>query len=483
MDTTTLKQILSTEEASVAINKMRLGRLKPMPFINDIRAELNPYRHRIFDVGYRPDSKVLVDTGRKDENGEKIREEQTVYVARVALALQKLIVKRAVAFCFGNDVLLNCEASDNEQPVLEAVKSVLSDVKIRSFNWRLATSLFSFTEVAEVWWLDDTPTKKYGFDSPYRLRCSLLDVDKGYRLYPYFDDRGRMIAFSFQYQTRIGLNEDDQDIEMFETYTDDMHYKWTVTQNGWELCEGFPKKLNCGKIPVVYGWQPRPEWADVQKLIERLEDLLSNFADTNDYHASPILFGVGSGFENMKNLKGKAGKVVVGDEGSSLQYISWQQAPESVKTEIDTLLRMIYSISQTPDISFENVKSLGGVSGVALKLLFMDDELKTLEKRGIFDEYLQRRINIILSFLGTLNKDFSEACETIQIEPEVVTYGIQDDQTLVNTLMSATGQKPILSQEAAIDILNFTNNSAKEKERIAEEDNASAYRDVTSPTV
>lgn len=51
-----------------------------------------------------------------------------------------------------------------------------------------------------------------------------------------------------------------------------------------------------------------------------------------------------------------------------------------MKLEIDTLLRMIYTITQTPDISFDTVKGIGAVSGVALKLLFMDAHLKVQDK-------------------------------------------------------------------------------------------------------
>ncbi len=76
----------------------------------------------------------------------------------------------------------------------------------------------------------------------------------------------------------------------------------------------------------------------------------------------------------------------------------WAQAPESVKLEIETLLRMIYTITQTPDIAFDSVKGIGAVSGVALKLLFMDAHLKVQDKCEVFDDYLQRRLSVIQAF-------------------------------------------------------------------------------------
>ena len=82
-----------------------------------------------------------------------------------------------------------------------------------------------------------------------------------------------------------------------------------------------------------------------------------------------------------------------------MQYVSWQQAPEAVKLEIETLLKLIYTITQTPDISFDAVKGLGAISGVALKLLFMDAHLKVQDKCEIFDDYLQRRVNVLLEYV------------------------------------------------------------------------------------
>mgnify|MGYP007057868075 FL=1 len=85
------------------------------------------------------------------------------------------------------------------------------------------------------------------------------------------------------------------------------------------------------------GRQPAVEWEDVQNLIDRLEKLLSNFADTNDYHASPKIFTTGTILGWAK--KGESGAVIEGEEGATAQYLSWAQAPESVKLEIETLLR------------------------------------------------------------------------------------------------------------------------------------------------
>lgn len=207
---------------------------------------------------------------------------------------------------------------------------------------------------------------------------------------------------------------------------------------------------------MIYGHQPKFETEDVDKLIDRLETLLSNFADTNDYHASPKIFttGIIKGWAK----KGESGAVIEGEDGATMQYVSWQSAPEAVKLEIETLLKMIYTITQTPDISFDSVKGLGAISGIALKLLFMDAHLKVQDKREIFDDYLQRRVNVILAYIGKMNNALEEDCETIAIEPEIVPYMLTSEIDELNYWLTANGNKPVISQEESVEKAGLSSN-------------------------
>lgn len=247
------------------------------------------------------------------------------------------------------------------------------------------------------------------------------------------------------------------------------------------MVEGYPKKHGLGKIPIVYASQPQVEWADVQMLIERLEKLLSNFADTNDYHASPKIFveGTVKGFCR----KGEAGGIIEGEDGAKASYLSWSSAPESVKLEIDTLLRMIYTITQTPDISFDTVKGIGAVSGVALRLLFMDAHLKVQDKAEIFNDYLQRRVNLILAFLGRANvAKWSTSAPAMIVEPSITPYIIEDDLSKINILQAANGGKQIASRRATIQRLGWAEDPDAEEAAIQAEEEADASYLEGEPT-
>jgi SPP1 family phage portal protein len=244
---------------------------------------------------------------------------------------------------------------------------------------------------------------------------------------------------------------------------------------------GYPRQISIGKIPVIYGHQDQFETEDVDSLIDRLETLLSNFADTNDYHAAPKIFIKGElkGFSK----KGESGAIIEGEDGSEAKYLEWSSAPESVKLEIETLLKMTYTITQTPDISFDSVKGLGAISGVALKLLFMDAHLKVQDKKEVFDDYLQRRVNVIKSYIGKFNTALEKECEMIEIEPEITPYMLTNEIDEINMWLAANGNKPLVSQKQSVKSANLSQDPEADFEQIQNENAANSYVDNFEPTI
>ncbi len=449
----TIKEIFGKATDNDVIAELKLHRYTPQPDVEAARKALNPELHGINDPITRPDKKVKVDSDNDADSAQRVISVdgesvnyRTEKVARVSLAIQRLIINRAVSFCFGNPPEYNSTPiNDVERSIVKAVNHILYDVKSNSLNRKIGRSIFGFKECAEYWYTVDKEHTKYGFNAKHKLRCAIFSPEFDDKLYPYFDETGDMLAFSRAFSRKILKSA----IDYFETFTADEHWLWANGANGYEVVPGYPKPIAIGKIPVVYGYQSKFETEDVNKLIDRLETLLSNFADTNDYHASPKIFVTGQ--INGWSKKGESGSVIEGEDGATMQYVSWQSAPEAVKLEIETLLKMIYTITQTPDISFDSVKGLGAISGIALKLLFMDAHLKVQDKREIFDEYLQRRVNIILAYIGKMNTAWEKDCENIVIEPELVPYMLTNELDDLNYWLTANGNKPVISQEESIE--------------------------------
>jgi SPP1 family phage portal protein len=445
-----IEQILSKDSPLEKIEDLKKGRIHDLPDVEEYKKDWDPKCHKVFDRVYLPNKK------KKTEDGSTVE----VDVNRIAIPFQKKIVNTSVSFAFGNPVVLhaNFEKGSNEEKIFNAISKMDYSCKLRSFNRRIYRDLLRATEIAEYWYLIDSENSELGFDSQYKVRVAKFSPWEGSTLYPYFDHSGDMIAFSREY---ILAREK---IKVFETYTDKDIITWYVKDGN--IREEI-KTHNFGKIPIVYARQECAEWMDVQNNIERLEYLLSKFAETNDYHASPTVFVTGD-IISMPG-KGESGKVIQGKQGAEAKYLSWNNAPEAIKLEIETLLRFIFSFTQTVDVSFDSVKGLQSISGIALEMLFMDAKLKIEEKKEILDDYLQRRVNIQKRIAGILLGLKKEA-ESLHIEPEIVPFFVNDEDGMINRLLNATGNKPILSRKTAIGMSGLVDDAGKELELIQEEE-------------
>lgn len=413
------------------------------PKIEDLKKEWKVSEHKtIKDKNFLPDKEI------KNEAGEKIRDK---LVNRIAIPVQKYIVGSAVSFGFGNNVQIksNAEEGSNEEIVEKAIERILYENKTNIKNRQIARELYRSTEIAEYWYYQKVEKHEdYGFPCNFRIKLKLFVPWKNDILYPMFDEYDNMIAFSRGFSL---VDREKKVIEYFETFTDTEVKRFKKDDTGWveDVIEGIGKNV-IEKIPIVYASQEETEWEDVKFDIERLELLFSRHAEINDYHASPLLFITG----NVSSLPqaGEANKAMQGDPGSDAKVISWESAPESVKLEIETRLENIHKFTKTPDL-FKQVKGLSQVSGIMLKMLFMDAHLKVMEKNEIWDDYFQRRFNILKSYVGKLlNTKLADAANKLELEPIMKPFMIQDTKEWVETLMTANGNKPLLSQEYSAEL-------------------------------
>lgn len=217
------------------------------------------------------------------------------------------------------------------------------------------------------------------------------------------------------------------------TITDRMVYQWDLSK-GYEertvFAHGFPK------LPVIYAYRPEAYCKKIKTFRVRLEKLLSNYADCIDYHFFPLLKLIGDVEGFMGKIKDRMVKLT--GEGADAQYLTWNQVPDTVKFEAETLTNMAYDMSNTPRISFETLKGVGKASGTAFRFMFMGAHMAVENHAEVIGEFMQRRVNFIVSALGAINpSEFSKASQTIDIETDLVPYMIDDLNDKVATAVSA----------------------------------------------
>lgn len=430
----------------------------------------------VTDKVHRKDKIVFQPTGTVLADGSTQLDSVTVKVSRLPVPFQQIIVGRATQFLTGGKTKLNCEpTNDAETAMFTAVKKTWQDNKLQYKNGTIAKTMMSQLEVCELWYSDEDD------DGVVSLCMNVLEPKNGFTFTPVFDALNDLLAFG------IGWTGADK-IEHFDLYTDTEKRSHVKAKNGnWALDANMGDGTGIiehgyGKIPVIYYTQLKPEWHPVQRLIERYEILISNFSDINDYNGSPILFLKGEG--TSLPAKGQAGKVIQNADGNGdAKYITWDQAPEAIKLEITNLESLIYSMTQTAPIDFENMKGLGQLSGVAFDRILIDSHLKAREQQGgPYGEGIQRRINFLITALASINPELKTADELF-IEPDFDIFRIDDEADNLALIVQANGGKPVISQQTSVKLSGLVNDADAEWLLIQQENDflGAATATVTTP--
>jgi SPP1 family phage portal protein len=441
----------------------------------EIANQYDPNKHDVMDAVKRPMKTVKKPSG-KDAKGEVTYTDKLEEVNRIAIPLQKLIVERAVGFLLGNPVWIQAGTQDAKaKELLAMVEQLWDDNKLDSVNREIARTLFSECEVAELWF--QVIDEEY-WDKPnikIRPKIKVLKPSEGNKLFPYYDEFGDMVAFSREYT----IKRDSKSVTKMDTYTKDTIYHFEKNDSGVVLTN---EKNLAGKIPIIYYTQPYPEWYLVQTMIDRLESLISNFGDTNDYFGSPMIAITGkvNGFAE----KGQQGKMITIGENGKAEYLSWDHAPESVKLEIETLKELIHTCTQTPDISFAQMKGLGNLSGIALKLMFLDAHLKVENKVELFGEMFQRRLNLMKAMCGNMvDISYKDTEKILRLKPVFKAYLPRNEKEEMEMLMTGTGGKAVMSQETAVENNPLVNDTEAEMGRLKKDTGLQNTANAFEPTI
>lgn len=398
--------------------------------------------HQVNSLFYRPNKTVNIPSpdGATTSDGEPIMIPTIELVTRISLGFQKLITIIGTSFATGGGVELKAKVKDIEKPMFEKTQEVWNREKLDFKNYDILETLYSQKEVAEIWYTEKPKDTKDISD--VKLKCNVYKPSDGYELIPVFDSTRNMTAFGLSYIVLV----DEKETQRLDFYTDEKLIKYIKTDNGWNIELVIP--LLYGKIPVIYYPAKYSAWEDVQQIINRMEDLISNFGDTNDYNGSPILFAEG-GIKGFSK-KGETGKFIEGENDAKLSYVSNNAVPESVKLEIETLKDLMYTITLTPDLSFSTMVNLGNVSGIAMDRILTGAHLKAKKiQNGVYGEGIQRRLNFIVSALANIDSTL-ESGKNVHISAEFKLFRIADTQEKITNMLLANGNLPIIDHYSSI---------------------------------
>ncbi len=482
-----LQEVLAIEDVAVKISYLKKGRRTEMPNVDLLRDDWEPKRHDIMDEKKYPKIRVLTKLPYEeyDEKTGQTRKYEAEYQDkepnRIALPIEQDIVNIQTAFTVGIEPKLNCEPEENEVPLLESLKKTLNANKVKYMNRREVRALLSETEFAEYWYAVDDEgfwrkifkkmAQKLGIEvSPKKkLKCALWSPFLGDKLYPFFDDNGDLIAFSREFKRK---DLDGQEHTVFMTLAGKKIYTWEMLDGGWLPNETGTFEHEFSKMPVLYCYRGKAYCENIRTTRARLEKCLSGYADCIDNHFFPKLLLFGE-LDNIFSGDVRNQMLQMTGDGANAQYLTWNQSADPVKVEIETYFNQCYALTNTPRISFDQIKGTAALSGVAFRYVFMAAHMAVENHGELLGEFFQRRVNFLLSALGDINASLKDAAKTIDVEVEIVPYIIDNDNDKVN-IAAAAVSGGVWSTEAGVAYCNNYGTIKDELERIAEEKKAEA---------
>lgn len=486
----TLEEILALPNEADKIFYLQQRKTKA-PDVFKLQKEWNPDLHNVMDHEERPDAVEKVKEEGYDAKGRptpaEYRKDKVNPTNRIPLPLEQDIVNIHTAWTVGNEPKVECEPNDDaERGLLQVTNAVCRKNKMRYNNKRIVRSWLSEQEVAEYWYVEEDSTfwtkistkVKAVFGGrvtpKYRLRCSIWSPFRGDKLYPFFDEKGDYKALSREYTV---TDTDGTETTYFMTITDTMVYRWKHT-NGWEVDKVF--KHGFSKNPTIYSYREQTLCHVIKPIRERLESLISNFADCIDRHFFPYLILEGD-ITGTPQRSGK-NRVIKVTNGGKVYYLNWDQASEAVRLEMDTLWSRAYQLTNTPQLSLEALKGLGDIpSGKAFQFLFMGTNLAIENHAEVIGEHIQRRYNFLVTAIGDMNADYYTASRTIDIETKIQPYTVDDIAEKIRNASDACG-KPIASLRTGVMMAGLVSDVDDEVKQIEEETKSAQMNDLMEPT-
>lgn len=407
--------------------------------------QYDPYSHDITDTIKRKDRWVNVpvmpiqmDPATNKPKLMSISEK----VTRIILAIQQDIVQSAAGILCSNPIQLN---SDSD---IINLKNLWDENKLAFKTTSICEYMMSETEVAELWYKKDN-----------EFKMMILAPSKGDCLFPIFDDLGDMIAFGRIYKTDIYSDGSIQkDINHYEIYTDTQVFTFNDDQKIVETnLHGFKK------IPVIYYNQQKTEWYIVQPMIDQLEKMLSNLGDTNIRFANPVT--IGKGKVDILPSSSEQAKFLQVDAQGEVTYLTWDNSIESLKFEWNTLMSQIYKLTHTVDTSAEAFAGVFGnaPSAYVVKIIYTPAHMKASKHEENFGSGIQRRINLMKSFLNI--------AEDVSITAKFTYFLPRNEKDEVDALGVAK-DKGLNSDDTLIRLSPFTTDAESEVKKINKEQTA-----------
>lgn len=423
--------------------------------------QYDPKLHDVASKSKRPDKLVFKPNGSRDPvTGEDILVEDTESVSRVPVAFENYIIKQKAAFTAGSGVTL--KPSKEGTKLFDLMSSNWYDNKTDFQLQDIFRQVMAYTEAAVIFY-GERGAERF---EDFRYKFKIVSPEKGDTLEPIFDeDTDDLIAFGREYQLS------KENVTRYDLYVINESGKVEIRryENGSPLLnltdhEGQPTYILTTpytKLPVVYWSQDAPECDITSEMIREFEWAFSDFCTQQSYSADPILFGKGSVLSLPP--KGAPGKYIEGSADSELSFVTPDNATESRELQFRMLRDFIFGLNRAAYIDLETMKSIGDVSGRALKYFLIDAYMEASGKqKGYLGIGVQRMANWMLHEW----RELAGGERDLRVYVEFQQYEVDDQEGKVELAMRANGGLPVMTHKSSITLAGLEEDATEALEEI-----------------
>lgn len=399
--------------------------------VDNALKEYNPQTHKVMG---RPDKPRK---GEPPYRTEKLPRTRQRYINEVELF-----------FLLGEDIQWAKKGGTDEayDAFLEFLESVHFNSRMRMAKRKAGAE----TEAAKLYNLFRTPEGKVG--------CNLVVLARstGYTLRTLFDQYGNLTAFACGYRQKAAGGTS---VQHWDVHTAELIFHCTKSSIGWDV-ETLQNPT--GKINAIYIRQPKA-WEGVEPRLEREEMLDSKVADTNNYFADPIATATADVINSMLDPN-KPGKLIqLSGPNSSFSYVNPPQQSQLREAEKQDLEKSILFDTMTPDLSFDNLKGMGTLSGTAIRNSLILGYMKRARNLEIYEEMVMRDKNVILAILRYQRPDIDWTGFDVTFQfAEPFSEDKRDARAETSSLYGAG----LMSLNTAVDRLDLVDDVEAEVDRI-----------------
>ena len=165
---------------------------------------------------------------------------------------------------------------------------------------------------------------------------------------------------------------------------------------------------------------------------------------------------------------------------SKFGYVEPPRASESLASERKNLRESILFDTYSPDLSYENLKGLGSLSGVAIKNAMAIGYIKRKRNIGYYKQIVRRDYNVIIEILCLLHPEKTEALRDMKVDFEFA-EPFDSDNTEKNSSIISLYNAGLISLEEAVRQIAACDDPEAEIKRIREERAEKENRQIEQP--